>query len=148
MVKEKLKIKRETLIFASISLLILISDFFTKLIIKKTNLITTGHWIDISPIFNKGSLFGLFSNIKTINIIFILISLLVITGIIYLQKNNKKLTIGLGIILGGVLGNLIDRIINSKVFDFINIHFWPVFNIADSAILIGIIFLIIKLRKE
>jgi lipoprotein signal peptidase len=50
----------------------------------------------------------------------------------------------LGLILGGALGNAFDRIINGGgVTDFINFHFWPVFNVADSAVTIGVVLLVI-----
>jgi signal peptidase II len=48
----------------------------------------------------------------------------------------------LGLILGGTIGNGFDRIVYGFVTDFINVHFWPVFNVADSAISIGVVLLI------
>ena len=45
----------------------------------------------------------------------------------------------LGLILGGTLGNGYDRIAYGTVTDFINVHFWPVFNVADSAVSIGVV---------
>jgi signal peptidase II len=48
----------------------------------------------------------------------------------------------LGLIMGGTLGNGYERIFNGTVTDFINVHFWPVFNVADSAISIGVVALL------
>ena len=48
----------------------------------------------------------------------------------------------LGLILGGTLGNGYDRVVHGTVTDFINFHFWPVFNVADSAISIGVLLMI------
>ncbi len=56
----------------------------------------------------------------------------------------------LGLILGGTIGNGFDRLFYGFVTDFINVHFWPVFNVADSAISTGVVLLIAGtlLRKE
>jgi signal peptidase II len=48
----------------------------------------------------------------------------------------------LGLIMGGTLGNGFDRIVHGTVTDFVNVHFWPVFNVADSAISIGVVALV------
>ena len=49
----------------------------------------------------------------------------------------------LGLILGGTVGNGYDRLLHGTVTDFIALHFWPVFNVADSAIYIGVVLLLI-----
>jgi len=48
----------------------------------------------------------------------------------------------LGLILGGTIGNGFDRLVHGTVTDFVNVHFWPVFNVADSAISTGVVLLI------
>jgi signal peptidase II len=48
----------------------------------------------------------------------------------------------LGLILGGTAGNGFDRIVHGEVTDFVNVHFWPVFNVADSAVSIGVVLMI------
>ena len=48
----------------------------------------------------------------------------------------------LGLVMGGTLGNSYERLVNGTVTDFINFHFWPVFNVADSAVSIGVVLLI------
>jgi len=76
---------------------------------------------------------------------FILISLLIATSlIVYWRKYSQKQPLeklALGLILGGALGNLIDRCIHGYVIDFIQVYYqawaWPVFNLADSAISVG-----------
>jgi signal peptidase II len=67
--------------------------------------------------------------------------------------NNLLIAIGLTLILGGAVGNLIDRFFLGYVIDFISIHvndtfYWPVFNIADSAISIGVLLLIYDTFKK
>jgi len=50
---------------------------------------------------------------------------------------DRAVSVGLGLILGGALGNLADRVVLGRVVDFIDLGVWPVFNIADSCITIG-----------
>ncbi|HYR47548.1 MAG TPA: signal peptidase II, partial [Candidatus Polarisedimenticolia bacterium] len=60
------------------------------------------------------------------------------------QPGDLRADAVLGLILGGALGNASDRVINGGgVTDFVNFHFWPVFNLADSAISIGVFLLIV-----
>ena len=64
-------------------------------------------------------------------------------------KNNEKLMqFSIGLLLGGTIGNLIDRTLYGYVIDFIDFRFWPVFNIADSAVTISVIFLVFVLWKR
>ena len=55
---------------------------------------------------------------------------------------------GLGLLLGGAVGNLIDRIQNGLVVDFLDFRIWPVFNIADIAICVGAVMLVVSLLNE
>ena len=99
-------------------------------------------WLNIVYVENKGISFGILS---TLNISFYLglVSFFVSFYIIYLLKKSKKKTekVALSLILGGAVGNGIDRIIREYVIDFIDISFnnmhWPAFNIADSSITLG-----------
>jgi signal peptidase II len=60
-----------------------------------------------------------------------------------LRTHGDEWTFGcLGLILGGTVGNGFDRLVNGTVTDFINFHFWPVFNVADSAITIGVVLML------
>ena len=102
-------------------------------------------WFNIVYVENKGISFGILS---TLNISFYLglVSFFVSFYIIYLLKKSKKKTekVALSLILGGAVGNGIDRVIREYVIDFIDISFnnihWPAFNIADSSITVGGIF--------
>jgi len=95
----------------------------------------------ISHVRNTGTLFGLFQNASWF---FILFSLAVI---IYLLVKHSSFSSSyqpiLGLILGGALGNLFDRIFYGSVIDFIDFHFWPSFNIADSAVCVAILLLLV-----
>ena len=52
------------------------------------------------------------------------------------------------LIVSGIVGNLIDRIFYGSVIDFINFRFWPIFNVADSLIFIGVIYWIIEILRD
>jgi len=64
--------------------------------------------------------------------------------VVYVARNpiSDWTSVVLGLILGGTLGNGFDRVTNGTVTDFINVHFWPVFNVADAAISTGVVLMI------
>lgn len=97
-------------------------------------------------VFNNGTAFGL---MKGFNAVFAVVSALAIAAIIFYVLTRKKIrlaeALALGMILGGALGNLFDRMRFGYVIDFLDFLIWPVFNVADSAITIGIIILVIIL---
>ena len=98
--------------------------------------------VDIVNFRNSGAAFGFAPAGATF---FLIASVLVATGlIVYIARNpGTPWTDGvLGLILGGTLGNGFDRIVHGSVTDFIDFHFWPVFNLADSAISVGVVLLI------
>ncbi len=97
--------------------------------------------MSITLVHNRGAAFGIFKNQF---FLFVFISLLTVILIYFILRNNKgsKLfSFSLSLILGGALGNLIDRIFLGYVVDFLDFHIWPVFNIADSAITFGTLIL-------
>ena len=87
---------------------------------------------------NYGAAFGILQGYTTL---FIIISIIVIVTCIYYYK-NKNLRLALSFILAGTISNLIDRILLGYVRDFIDLRIWPVFNLADSFNVIGVILLI------
>lgn len=106
-------------------------------------------YFDLTLVHNRGAAFGLFSGLPDGLRELFLISIAVIVGSIFiniLRKSSNLLeTLSLGMILGGAVGNLIDRLRFGWVVDFIHLHWhdlsWPVFNIADSAISVGVVLL-------
>ncbi len=142
--------KKNIFIFST-TLLVVILDQLTKFIVKKNfelneSIPLIKNILHLTYITNTGSAFGLF---KGFNIFLILFSVVVIIVIFYYLKqkklNQKLLQFSIGLLLGGTIGNLIDRIFYGFVVDFIDFRIWPVFNIADSAVTISIILLIILL---
>ncbi|HEV3474690.1 MAG TPA: signal peptidase II, partial [Actinomycetota bacterium] len=102
---------------------------------------------------NPGGAFGLFGGFGWL---FVAIGVVVAAVVLLASRNLPSWTsaIGLGLVLGGALGNLTDRFIrgpgfSGEVIDFIDFHIWPVFNLADSAIVVGAgVLLIASIRRD
>ena len=104
-----------------------------------------GDIVSLSLVRNTGAAFGLFRHQTTA---FIFISLIAIAfTIFYLVKRKVNFYLPFALILGGAVGNLVDRLRFGYVVDFIDLHFWPVFNVADSCITIGAIFLFVMIMR-
>jgi signal peptidase II len=105
------------------------------------------HW------YNSGAAFGMFQNG---NLIFTTLAIIVVIAIIYyfpqVEAEDWTLKVAMGLQLAGASGNLIDRLIRGKVTDFVSVGTFPVFNVADSSITVGVIVLLlgvwIKERQE
>ena len=96
-------------------------------------------FFSITYIRNTGAAFSVLQG-KTIILIFIQVFvILAIFGYVIYKKKSLHWTLktALALIAGGGLGNLIDRVYNGYVVDFIHFHFWPIFNIADISVCIG-----------
>lgn len=93
---------------------------------------------------NTGAAFGV---LPTAGVLFALVAIGVSVGIVLAYRRLAAAPLAvraaLGLILGGALGNLIDRVRLGYVIDFVDLRWWPVFNVADSAIVIGVICLLI-----
>jgi len=147
-----MKSKNSSLIFP-IALFIILLDQLTKYLISKNMEISQSipiikNILHLTYIQNTGAGFGLF---KGSNLLLIFISLIII-GIIlfYLDKiiKERSIHIPVALILSGAIGNLIDRIVQGYVIDFIDFRIWPAFNVADSCITIGALWLIIYFWKK
>lgn len=109
-------------------------------------------FLHIVNVRNTGAAFGSFRELGSS--FFIIVSGIAIVFVIYLLHKRLYNTIGLSLILGGAIGNLIDRIAYGQVVDFIDFSVgrfhWPAFNVADSSLTIGIgvIFLTSFLKKQ
>lgn len=146
--------KKNILVFST-ALLIVILDQLTKYIIKQNfqlnkSIPIINNIFHLTYITNTGSAFGMF---KSLNPIFILFSIIVIIAIFYyikkiIKNNERLLQFAVGLLLGGTIGNLIDRLLYGAVIDFIDFRVWPVFNIADSAVTISVVFLVVLLWKK
>ncbi|GAK04634.1 lipoprotein signal peptidase [Geomicrobium sp. JCM 19037] len=102
---------------------------------------------------NMGAAFGILQGQMWL---FYIVTVIVTVGIIYympkLAKQNKWYGISLGVLLGGTLGNFIDRLFRNEVVDFVDVYIgsysFPIFNVADAALTIGVIVLLVLMFVE
>ena len=113
---------------------------------------------DLTLLFNKGAAFGLFSRIESdvLRLGLLAISTTVALSVLFivLFREYREDSWGqaiVGLVLGGAIGNVIDRVRIGAVVDFLDFHIgsnhWPAFNVADSAICVGVFFLLIRKTK-
>lgn len=95
----------------------------------------------LTLIHNRGAAFGILRNQVPLFIFTSILAIILIYFNLKKNKHRKAYSIALSLILGGALGNLIDRLFFGYVIDFIDLRIWPVFNIADSAITIAAVLL-------
>ena len=123
-----------------------VADRVTKSLITDqvpygTEIPAVDHLVWITNIHNSGAAFGL---APAFAIVFLLASICVAIGIVWYvlsHPNTFAVDAILGLVLGGTVGNGFDRIMYGTVTDFISVHFWPVFNVADSAVSTGVLLL-------
>ena len=102
-------------------------------------------FFNFTPVWNSGISFGLLADFPTATGLAIPVFAVIVVIWLYLQLGQLGIVqrLGAGLIAGGALGNVIDRLRFDRVVDFIDIHLlgyhWPAFNIADSAIFIGVV---------
>ncbi|MFH1563507.1 MAG: signal peptidase II [Nitrospirota bacterium] len=134
-------------------------DRFSKFIVQQTmsegeSIPVLPHIFSLSYIQNEGIAFGFFANHSGQ---WLIITSLLTVGIILfllfrLKTINLWLALAFGLILGGAMGNLWDRICLGGVVDFIDIGYknyrWPAFNLADSMICIGVLMLFVTINKK
>ncbi|EJG6537545.1 signal peptidase II [Staphylococcus pseudintermedius] len=141
-----------------ITLIILIGDQLTKFIIRTQ--MTLGESFAVVPKFlyitshrNNGAAWGILSGKMTF---FYIITIIVLIALIvfYIKeaKNNMLMQIAISLLFSGALGNFIDRVSSGEVVDFIDTvifgYDFPIFNIADASLTIGVVLLIIVLLKD
>ena len=124
------------IIVTSVILLDQITKFFALRFLQlNTPVPLIKNFLNLTLVYNRGAAFGFFQNQL---FLFVLVSLFAIGLILYnLKTNSIILKLSLSLILGGAIGNLIDRLHFGFVVDFLDLRIWPVFNIADSVITVA-----------
>ena len=142
----------------SISAIAIIIDQIIKILV--TRKMQINQEIEVIPNFftinyvkNKGAAFSILQDQKILLVIISLVVLFFLNKYIDKEKKLNKLSIySLGLIIGGIIGNLLDRLIQDGVIDYLSFqisnYFFPIFNLADTFIIIGIIIMIIGMIKE
>ncbi len=107
-------------------------------------------WVSLTYVTNTGAAFGLFPDYGGV---FMVIAVVVVVAIIvyyyrYLPGEQWLVQISLGLQLGGAMGNLLNRLFYGHVIDFIDFKVWPVFNVADSSVFIGVVILAFQLLRH
>jgi signal peptidase II len=146
-------IKEYWLLF-TIAGVVIILDQFTKAVVR-ANIPFGGQWMPLewlSPYFrfvhwqNTGAAFGLFQGGGLVfGILAVIVAAFIIIYYSQIPKDEKLMRVAISMQLGGAIGNLIDRIRFGPVTDFISVGSFPVFNIADSSITVGVGLLILAL---
>lgn len=129
----------------------LLVDQATKLIVRES--LSPGEIVELpGPIsftlsFNDGIAFGLAGGTGLPVVVFSLVALVLLAFFIAGAPSGWLTAISGGLIVGGALGNLIDRVLEGRVTDFISVEWWPTFNIADIGITVGVVLLVYSILK-
>jgi signal peptidase II len=134
------------------SVLVVVADRVTKILAEhrlagRPPVTVIPHVVSLTYATNSGGAFSLFPGEPWIFFAASAIVCLVIVASSW-RVTSLSTALGLGLVLGGAVGNLTDRVIrgpgiSGRVVDFIDFHVWPVFNLADSAIVIGVFVIVL-----
>ncbi len=139
-----------------LSLLVLIGDQISKQWIvdhlEYAEVIVVNGWFNVTRLHNTGAAFSFLADASGWqHWLFVGLGLVVATAILLWMRHLKQqawLAAALALMLGGALGNVVDRVRYGYVVDFIHVHyeqwFWPAFNVADSALTVGAVMLVVE----
>ena len=106
-------------------------------------------WVSLTLVTNTGAAFGLFPGLGSV---FMIVAMVVIVVIViyywHMPRGQTLVKVSLGLQLGGAVGNLLDRLQYGHVIDFVDFKVWPVFNLADASIVLGVVLLAYALLRE
>jgi len=129
---------------------VIVVDRVTKLVVERRFGVGYGprqvldHFLFLTVTRNRGAAFGLFQNFT---LGFLAVSMVVLIGILiyywWLPAGDWPARVGLALVFGGALANAYDRLVKGSVIDFIQLPHWPIFNVADSSISVGVAILVL-----
>jgi signal peptidase II len=146
--------------YLAVSLAVLFLDQWSKGLVTRTMEVHQSKTVvpdlfDLTYVRNTGAAFGLFASVDSslkailLNSIAVIVFLIVSAYALRSSHKSIRLQVGLALILGGAVGNLLDRVRFGYVVDFLDFaisgHHWPAFNVADSAICIGVALLFLDM---
>ncbi len=149
--------------YLAVSLVVLILDQWTKGLVTRAFAVHESHPVipglfDLTYVRNSGAAFGLFASVDSsvkaliLNSVAILVFLIVSGYALRTSHKSVRLQLGFALILGGAVGNLMDRVRFRYVVDFLDFsisgHHWPAFNVADAAICVGVGLLFLDMLRS
>jgi len=156
--KEKRPLARwRYLVFFLVALFIIVADQVSKAWIRASipegySLLKLG-FFRITHVHNTGAAFGLFPDQSLLLTIFAIIAGIVVLFFVFYGHRylpwfgSTPVVLTFGLVLGGTVGNLLDRFRFGYVTDFIDFSYWPAFNVADSAVTVGVILFALLLLR-
>jgi signal peptidase II len=146
--------RRKYVVFGVLAALTVIIDQWTKVLARQVlkplgygqSKVVIENYFNLRYSENTGVAFGMFQNLSGGRIVLTLVALAALVLVLYLLRkttpDQRRLHVALGLVGGGAIGNLSDRIRFGRVTDFIVWHYhgleWPAFNIADAALVVGV----------
>jgi signal peptidase II len=148
--------RRLPLLLIGVAAVVLVLDQLTKALVI-SRLAPGESWpadpafglLSLSHVHNTGVAFGLFQGNSDFLIV---VSAIIVAVLLAYQHNlpggSRLMRLAIGLQIGGAIGNVIDRVRLGHVTDFFKVGWWPVFNVADSAIVVGVLLLAFELWRE
>jgi signal peptidase II len=151
--RQRRQTKARWLRFGLLAVIVIVLDQISKAIIRAEldprESIEVFSWFSISRVANEGIAFGLFPGRQAAVAVLTVIALSAIAiALASLVSRNATVAAGAGLLVGGSLGNLIDRLAHGAVTDFIDLARWPAFNVADCAITTGAVLIVVGLMAD
>ena len=124
-------------------------NLILNILSQNNGIIEVNSFFNLVTAWNTGVSFSMFNNLGGAGVYILSAFALSVVGFLFywLQKEEKKIVqIALGMVIGGAIGNVIDRLLIGAVFDFLDFHYgtyhWPAFNVADSFICLGAVIIV------
>jgi signal peptidase II len=149
---------RKYVLVGAVAAVVIVLDQLTKLWVDSTfRLYQTMHvfpWLNLTYVRNTGAAFSLFADHSAAFRVPFFIGVALVAGaalVFFVRQTparHRSVLFACGLVLGGALGNFIDRVLYGAVIDFVDVHWrgyhWPAFNVADSAISVGVALLLLR----
>lgn len=143
---------RKQAVFLVIALVVVLADQFTKYLVRTYiplgESIPRNAIVRLTHVTNTGTAFGLFQNQAAVFLWLGIVAMALVLLLVFSRSptfGNVWARLALGLELGGGIGNLIDRLRWGQVVDFVDLRVWPVFNVADASITVGVVVLAVYL---
>ncbi|WDM85481.1 signal peptidase II [Ehrlichia sp. JZT12] len=140
--------KRYILIICLLIFIDQLSKWYVINLLKNVDVIEVFNCLQLTTVWNTGISFGIWHNFVYSNIVFCIISTVITFVLFFLLVLRSFDRLPLSVIIGGSIGNIVDRVRYGAVYDFIDFYVntwhWPAFNLADSFIFLGVVIILRK----